>query len=89
MLKHAVDKHATEELCTLKFGIKVPKYARSAFERQIFESVSIEENRHHHLLNSRSEYNRSAVPRLTCKLGDKAYKKYEKEMEEEMEKEEL
>jgi hypothetical protein len=89
LLKHAVDMHPNEELCTLKFGIKVLKYARKAFDRQIFESVAIEENRlHHHLLNSRSEYNRSAVPRLVCKLGDSTYKKYEKEMEEEKEKEE-
>ena len=35
LLKHAVDKHQTEELNTLKFGIKVLKYTRSAFERQI------------------------------------------------------
>ena len=81
LLKHAVDMHPNEELCTLKFGIKVLKYARKAFDRQIFESVAIEENRlHHHLLNSRSEFNRSAVPRLVCKLGDSTYKKYEKEM---------
>ena len=59
LLKHAVDLHQEEELSTLKFGIKVLKYARSAFERQIYESVSIEENRHHFLLNSRSEFNRS------------------------------
>jgi hypothetical protein len=88
LLKHAVDQHQTVELCTLKFGIKVLKYARSAFERQIFESVSIEENRHHFLLNSHSEYNRSAIPRLMCKLGDKSYKKYEKEVDNDLEKEE-
>jgi hypothetical protein len=36
ILKHAVDKHQDEELCTLKFGIKVLKYARkklAAFKR--------------------------------------------------------
>ena len=89
MLKHAVDARPNEELSTLRFGIKVIKYARKAFDRQIFESVAIEENRlHHHLLNSRSEFNRSAVPRLVCKLGDNTYKKFEKEMEEEKEKEE-
>ena len=88
LLKHAVDLHQEEELSTLKFGIKVLKYARSAFQRQIYESVSIEENRHHFLLNSRSEFNRSAVPRLMCKLGDKNYKKYEQEVEKDLEKEE-
>ena len=71
LLKHALDLHQTTKFSTLKFGIKVIKYARSSFERQICESVTIEQNRHHFLLNSRSEFNRSAVPRLMCKLGDK------------------
>ena len=88
LLKHAVDLHHSEDMTKLQFGLKVLKYTRSAFERQIYESVSIEENRYHHLLNSRSEFNRSAVPRLTCKLGDKSYKKYEQEIEKDMEKEE-
>ena len=68
MLKHAVEMHTKEELDTIKFGIRIIKTAKSFFERQIFESVEIQENRHHHLLNSRSEYNRCAVPRLACKL---------------------
>ena len=88
MLKHVVEIHPEEELMKIQFGIKIIKTAKTSFERQIFESVEIQENRHHHLLNSRSEYNRCAVPRLTCKLGDKAFKKYEKEMVNEIEKEE-
>lgn len=88
MLKHAVEMHSGEGLDNIRFGIKIIKTAKSSFERQIFESVEIQENRHHHLLNSRSEYNRCAVPRLMCKLGDAAYKKYEKETEKEMAKEE-
>ena len=31
LLKHAVDLHQSEELSTLRFGIKILKYARSAF----------------------------------------------------------
>ena len=88
LLKHAVDKHENENLRELNFGIKVLKYLRTAFERQIYKAVTIEENRHHNLLNSRSEFNRSAVPRLTCKLGNKSYKKYEQEVDRNMEKEE-
>ena len=88
MLKHAVEVHPEEELKNIKFGIKIIKTAKTSFERQIFESVEIQENRHHHFLNSRSEYNRCAVPRLMCKLGDKAYKNYEKDLEIEMAKEE-
>ena len=64
------------------------KYTKSAFERQILESVQIQANRHHHLLNSRSEYNRCAVPRLACKLGDKEFKLFEKEVEKDLKKEE-
>jgi hypothetical protein len=71
MLKHLVDKHDKEEMDNIKFGIKVIKYAKSAYERQIYESVEIQANRHHHLMNSYSEYNRCAIPRLSCKLGDK------------------
>ena len=88
MLKHTVESHPEEELDNIKFGIKIIKSAKSSFERQIFESVAIQENRHHHLLNSRSEYNRCAVPRLTCKLGDKTFKKYETELNKDLAREE-
>ena len=88
LLKRAVEMHECEEFNTLKFGIKVIKYSKSSFERQIFESVQIQENRNHFLLNSRSEFNRCTVPRLTCKLGDKHFKKYEQEVERDMSREE-
>ena len=39
------------------------------------------------LLNYRSEYNRSAVPRLALKMGSRNYSKNQKEGEEEEEKE--
>ena len=52
------------------------------------ESVCIQQNTHHHLLNSRSEYNRCSLPRLSTKLGDSDFKKYEKELEEAKKKEE-
>ena len=48
-----------------------------------------EQNIHHHILNSKSEYNRLSIPRLSTRLGDKEYKKYEKGLEEEKEKEEI
>ena len=84
MLKHAVEMHAHEQFDTLKFGIKVIKvfkFTRSSFERQILESVEMQGNQHHHLLNTRSEFNRCAVQRLMCKLGDKNFKQYKKEMD--------
>ena len=81
--------HRHEELNTLKFGIKVIRYAKSSFERQILESVEIQDNRHHHLLNSRSEFNRCALPRMMCKLDDKTFKKNELEIETDMAREEM
>ena len=70
------------------FNIRVLSYCKSSFERQILESVTIQKERHHHLLNSKAEYNRSAVPRLTTKIGEKQYKKWEKEAEKDIEKHE-
>ena len=43
----------------------------------------------HNLLNSRSEFNRCAVPRLMCELGDKTFKKHELEMKTDMTREEI
>ena len=59
----------------LEFGAKVLRYTRSSFERQLLESVLIQESRDHHLLNSRSEYKRCAIPRLATKLGEKDIEK--------------
>ena len=70
--------------------MKVVHYHRSSFERQIHESVFIQNIRkHHHLLNSKAEYNRCALPRLGLKWGDKDFKEIEKENIEEEKKEEL
>ena len=78
LLKHIVDVHEKEQITDVKFGIKVLSYTQSRFERQILESVIIQQERLHHLLNSKAEYNRSAVPRLTTKIGEKQYKKMRK-----------
>ena len=79
--------HGDEDHKTLKFGMKALKFTKSSFERQILESVAIQNNRHPHLLNSRSEFNRCAVPRIMCKLGDKTSKKNKQEIESDMAKE--
>ena len=42
----------------------------------------------HHILNSKSEYNRCALPRLSLQLGDKQFKDKLKEDEEDRKKEE-
>ena len=51
------------------------------------ESVLIQESRMHNLLNSKSEYNRCALPRLATKIGENDYKKWEENNKEEKEKE--
>ena len=45
-----------------------------------------QERQNHFLLNSRAEYNRCAIPRLSYKIGEKEYKRWEKEGEKEQEK---
>merc|ERR1712240_850588 len=68
MLKHYFDKHGEEEI---KFGARVLRQASTAFNRQISESVLIQNNTmKHHIWNSKSEYNRCALPRLSAKLGE-------------------
>ena len=72
----------------MKFRMEVIKFTRTSFERQILESVCIQQNTQHNLLNSRSDYNRCSLPRLSTRLGDKEFKKYEKQLEEAKKKEE-
>ena len=68
--------------------MKVLAFPRTSFNRQILESVKIQELRKvSHLLNSKSEYNRCAVPRLTTKIGDSHYRKWEEDLEKEKMKE--
>ena len=65
-------------------------YFRSSFECQITEACKIQEERKHlEILNSRAEYNHSAVPKLMTKLGDKEYKKYGEELSQEKFREDM
>ena len=78
-LKSSFHMHGENEIVKIRFDVKVVKTTKSSFERQILESVVIQKERHHHLLlNSRADYNRCAVPRLTTKIGESQYKKWEK-----------
>ena len=90
MLKHAILNHPEKDVLDVKFGMKVVQFCKSSFERQILESVVIQTERNdHNLLNSRAEYNRCSLPRLTTQLGDQEHKKYEKELENEKIQEDL
>ena len=88
MLKHYFEHHSGEKLEEMRFGARIVKPARTAFNRQVCESVHIQENAaKHEILNSKSEYNRCALPRLTTKLGDNTVDKLEKLKKEQIEKE--
>ena len=71
ILKHYIQKHSEENPEDMRFKMRILSFKRSAYERQVHESVLIQQNRNHHLLNSKMEYNRCSLPRLTVKLGDK------------------
>ena len=89
MLKHAVGVHPEKDMNEVVFGMSVLKYTQTSFERQIGESVAIQlERKRHHLLNSRSEYNRCSLPRLCTQIGEGEYKEYSKELELEKKEEE-
>ena len=88
-LKHLVDKHKNEDWDKIEMRMKIMTTHRKAFERQIHEAVLIQEYRHHFLLNSKAEYNRSALPRLGLKMGDKEFRKLEEANKEELEKESM
>ena len=81
MLRHALDQHEGETLTRITFVMEVIKYTRTSFDRQILESICIQQNINHNILNSKSEYNRCFLPRLSTRLGDKEYKKYGQEQE--------
>jgi hypothetical protein len=85
LLKHLVDQHENEDFDFINIRMEIINFSRTAYERQIMEAVQIQHHRHHNLLNSRAEFNRSAIPRLGLKLGDKEYTDKSKEEKDEKE----
>ena len=85
MLKHYLACHKDIKREELEFGVRVRRKYVKAFERQVGEAIAIEQEQLKGtvLLNSKSEFNRCSVPRLT--LG--TYKDNIEEMKKE-EKEE-
>ena len=73
MLRHLLDVHEEEEESwdNIRFGMRILKNTRTAFERQILESVLIQKARRNNIMNNNAEYNRCALPRLTAKLGER------------------
>ena len=80
MLRHLVSEHENQDFSEIKFGMRVIKFTKTSFERQVLEAVTIEQERKkNNILNSRQEYNRSSLPRLTTKLGDSAYQDWQRQ----------
>ena len=81
MLKHYFACHRDLKREELRFGVRVRnKYVKS-FERQVGEAIAIEQEQLKGtiLLNSKSEFDRCSVPRLTIRN----YKDNKEEMKEE------
>ena len=69
MWKHKLLEHPEEEVT---FSMKVLKKHYSAFERMVTESTLITHNHNtSNILNSKSGYNRSCIPRLTVSMGQR------------------
>ena len=82
MFKHQIIEHGDLER-KVKFSMKVLRSHKSAFHRQIHEAVIIEMNETKNLLNSKSEYSRCRIPRLSVMIGENEVKnKSDKEKRE-------
>ena len=69
MYKHIMDVHPDCKPRDINFGMSVVKKHRSSFERMILEAVLIYRGGQN-VLNSRSQYSRCQVPRLSVMVGD-------------------
>ena len=66
MLKHCLIKHEEKNPDEVKFGMRLRQQFKTALERQVAEAVAIfeEKERGTELMNSKSEFNRCALPRI-------------------------
>ena len=62
--KHWVNKHQGKQT---KFSFKILNFFSSALERQVAEAVRILKTGAERILNSRGEFNRCSLPRITTK----------------------
>ena len=86
LLKHYILKHQDEmKIDEMKFGMRVKKSYTTAIERQVAEAVSIsfEKKKGTTLLNSKAEYNRCNLPRISTKSKKDIEKEKESEDAEE------
>ena len=82
MLKHAVLHHPDKKILDIEFSMRVRKFCKTSFERQILESVTIQQEKNcHHIMNSKSEYNRCSLPRISTKMGEQELKELRQEQD--------
>ena len=79
MLKHNLLAHG--EMENIEFDMKVLQEHKTAIQRQIHEAVMIQNHKGPILMNSKSEFSRCRIPRLTVKFGNKDEKNKEEESE--------
>ena len=73
-LRHAVEFHPNIPPESLDFRMKVLSSHKTAFERQIREAVIIDMESGPYLMNSKIEYSRCLLPKMSIKLGNKSAK---------------
>ena len=66
--KHCTEEHGGKEV---NFSMKIVRSHRTPLTRQIHESVEIEHSSAKILMNSKSEYNGSRIPRIVIEVGDR------------------
>ena len=67
MYKHVVNEHGGERV---NFSMKVVSCHDKPLSRQLEEAVLIEEEKESSLMNSKSEFNRCRIPRISIMMGN-------------------
>ena len=85
LLKHYLIFHRDVKKSDMKFGMRLRKSYRFPIERQVGEAIAIdrESRKGTILMNSKSEYNRCQIARITTLSKSESKKEIEKENEEE------
>ena len=88
MLRHLVTCHEDADFSDIQFGMKVAKFTRSSFDRQILEAVLIDQEKDkNNIHNAKAEYNRSSLPKLSASTENETIEKRKRELFEEEKKE--
>ena len=87
LLKHCLLHHKEKNPEEVRFGMKLRRQYRSALERQVGEATAILEEKEKgiHLMNSKSEFNRCVLPRITTEDSKELLEKLKEEDEAEKE----